>query len=152
MHSLSTHNSPSFTITCPPHPSIHPPTYPPIILLPPPLFPPFYIKTSTLSPPIILLPPLLPALHIHPSIRSSTLQEAFIRELVRSGGEADVTKRKCQVKMSRLEKEVHRARQLHQETQHQLKVRSKVICYSTCYSTFYSTFCSTSYSIFYSTF
>lgn len=43
---------------------------------------------------------------------------------MRSGGEAEVTKRKCEVKMSRLEREVQRARQLHQETQHQLKVRS----------------------------
>ncbi|KAG0703942.1 Kinesin-like protein KIF7 [Chionoecetes opilio] len=49
------------------------------------------------------------------------LKEAFIRELVRSGGEAEVTKRKCEAKMSRLEREVQRARQLHQETQHQLK-------------------------------
>ncbi|XP_050696395.1 kinesin-like protein KIF27 isoform X2 [Eriocheir sinensis] len=49
------------------------------------------------------------------------LKEAFIRELVRSGGEAEVTRKKCEAKMSRLEKEVERARQLHQETQHQLK-------------------------------
>ncbi|XP_042214220.1 kinesin-like protein KIF7 [Homarus americanus] len=48
------------------------------------------------------------------------LKEAFIRELVRSGGEAEVTKRKCEAKMGRLEKEVNRARQLYQEAQNQL--------------------------------
>ncbi|XP_071521390.1 kinesin-like protein kif7 [Panulirus ornatus] len=49
------------------------------------------------------------------------LKEAFIRELVRSGGEAEVTKRKCEAKMGRLEKEVHHARQLYQEAQSQLR-------------------------------
>nr|XP_045609044.1 kinesin-like protein kif7 [Procambarus clarkii] len=49
------------------------------------------------------------------------LKEAFIRELVRSGGEAEVTKRKCESKIGQLEKEVHRARQLYQDAQNQLK-------------------------------
>ncbi|XP_069935745.1 kinesin-like protein KIF7 isoform X2 [Cherax quadricarinatus] len=49
------------------------------------------------------------------------LKEAFIRELVRSGGEAEVTKRKCEAKIGRLEKEAQRARQLYQEAQNQLQ-------------------------------
>ncbi|XP_047490403.1 kinesin-like protein KIF7 [Penaeus chinensis] len=49
------------------------------------------------------------------------LKEAFIRELVRCGGEAEVTKRKCEAKMERLEKEIHRARQQYEEAQNQLK-------------------------------
>ncbi|XP_076065680.1 kinesin-like protein costa isoform X2 [Oratosquilla oratoria] len=49
------------------------------------------------------------------------LKEAFIRELVRSGGEAEVTRKKCEKKMGRLEKEVNRAKQLYQEAQDQLK-------------------------------
>ncbi|XP_068249872.1 kinesin-like protein KIF27 [Palaemon carinicauda] len=48
------------------------------------------------------------------------LKEAFIRELMRSEGEAEVTKRKCEMKMERLEKEVQRARQLYQEAQNHL--------------------------------
>ena len=50
------------------------------------------------------------------------MKEAFIRELMRSEGEAEVTKKKCEMKMERLEKEVQRARLLYQEAQSQLDV------------------------------
>ncbi|KAK7065170.1 microtubule motor activity protein [Halocaridina rubra] len=48
------------------------------------------------------------------------LKEAFIRELMRNEGEAEVTKRKCDKKMDRLAKELHHMRQLYQEAQNRL--------------------------------
>ncbi|KAK4327216.1 hypothetical protein Pmani_002302 [Petrolisthes manimaculis] len=48
------------------------------------------------------------------------MKEAFIRELVRGGGEAEMTRRKCEAKMEKVEREVERARHhlhRHRETQ-----------------------------------
>ncbi|CAL4230383.1 unnamed protein product, partial [Meganyctiphanes norvegica] len=54
------------------------------------------------------------------------LKEAFIRELIRSGGDAEVTKKKCETKMTRLETEVRRARQMHEQAQKQLQEANEV--------------------------